>query len=385
MSIYLDNNATTHLSTSVKHRLHDVINLSPGNPESPHSDGEYARSIIETCRLQIAETLNAQDDQIIFTGSGSESNSFIINDLNNQLMKRGTLRILTSELEHSSLQSGFNALRHNGADIVYIPITPLGIVDLKILREEMKNGADCLVFQWVNSITGIVQPIESIAKLANEESATLHVDAAQAYGRFPIDVETITFDSLTITCHKIHGPQGVAALFLRKPQSYGSFVLGGQQEKGLRGGTHNVIGIAGFGQAVKDRFDSIDNICEKILSLRKTFEELLLETIPEIIIQGKSVQRVINTACVTFPEADGLALMAALDQEGIICSQTSACRSRKPEPSPALTAMGLSEEDAYATLRFSLSQINTYEEISEAVQIISRIFQKHKKKERFSI
>jgi cysteine desulfurase len=260
----------------------------------------------------------------------------------------------------------------------------LGVVDLKALREEVRKGADSFVFQWVNSITGIIQPIESIAQLANEVSATLHVDAAQAYGRFKIDVETISFDSLTITAHKIHGPQGSAALFLRKPQNYEAFVFGGQQENGLRGGTHNVIGIAGFGQAVEDRFVSFKNVYQRILRIRNAFEELLLEAIPEVTIQGKREKRVINTSCITFPGADGIALMAAFDQEGLICSQTSACRSRKPEPSPALKAMGLSEEEAYATLRFSMSQLNTFKEVSEAVNIITQVYQNHIKKERAS-
>ena len=187
--IYLDNNSTTRMSDSVKKYLHEVVDFDPGNPESLHSDGTLAREIIEECRWNLAESVNSQIDQVIFTSSGSEGNSFVINELM-KMNKQKSIKILTSKLEHSSLSSGFGMLESFGAKIVYIPINKQGIIDLDALQHEAKKGADAFIFQWANSITGVIQPLKEITALAKRFNAYCHVDAAQAYGRFPIDFDS---------------------------------------------------------------------------------------------------------------------------------------------------------------------------------------------------
>ena len=374
MSVYLDNNATTHLSPTVKKRLIEVIELDPGNPESPHSDGDTARTILESCRMDIANSINAQDDQIIITGSGSESNSFSIGYLQRLLITKGSLKIITSELEHSSLRSGFDVLEEQNSEVVRIPVNSNGVVDLEAIAKEARQGADALIFQWANGITGVIQPIKEIAAIAKHANVYFHIDAAQSYGRLNIDIEEIPCDSMTITAHKIHGPKGIAALYLRNSRIHKATIFGGQQERHLRGGTHNIIGLAGFDAAIRDRFEDLQEKIGYLRGLRDQLETSISTILPDVIIRAEAQQRVPNTSCITFPGIDGLAFMASLDRMGVQCSQSSACRSNQPEPSPSLKAMGLSDEEAYATIRFSVSELNTPEDIEKAVKIITTTF-----------
>lgn len=187
---------------------------------------------------------------------------------------------------------------------------------------------------------------------------------------------------MSFTAHKNHGPKGVAALFLRNPRTHQAFIYGGQQEWELRGGTHNVIGIAGFEAAVEDRFRELPTVIGYLQDLRDHFESSILDIVPKALIQGADSKRIPNTSCITFPGIDGIAYMAALDAAGVQCSQTSACRSRKPEPSPALLAMGLAEDEAYASIRFSVSTLNTPDEITKAIGITSSVYRQHLEKER---
>jgi cysteine desulfurase len=372
--IFLDNNATTHLTPAVKDAVHAFVDEDPGNPESPHSDGSKALALVSDCRFSVASALNAQDDQIIFTGSGSESNTYAVAAAAARAGSSERLKVLTSDLEHSSIAAALTNLERKGAEVVKCPVTRDGIVDIRRLETLLKEGFDAIFVQWANNETGAIQPIEEIGGLARHTRTYFHVDAAQAFGRIPIDVEAAQCDSLTITAHKIHGPKGIAALFAESVSKLPVVVFGGQQERGVRGGTHNTIGICGLWSALQERFSDFEGATEKLRSLRDQLEGRVQELVPAATVQSAGVARVPNTTCITFPNADGMQMVGRLDAHGVQCSQTSACRSRRPEPSAVLTAMGLSEELAYGTLRFAVSVMNTEEEIERAAILIGRAF-----------
>jgi cysteine desulfurase len=370
--IYLDNNATTHLSPLVKEKLHDFIEADPANPESAHSAGEIARRYVAQSRMQIAETLNVEEAQVIFTGSGSESNTYAIERLHKFLTDTKRLHVVCSSLEHSSLSKGFESLESRGAKIDYIATDCRGVIDLDDAGAKISKGCDSVVVQWANNETGAIQPVQELSNLARSAGVLFHVDAAQAYGRTRIDLETLCISSLTITGHKLHGPKGIGVLFAEAPRELWPVVYGGQQEYGIRGGTHNMSGIVGMAAAVSERFNHFDSHIGKLCTLRDQFENGVKDLVVGSVVQSFKVDRVPNTTCITFPDADGAALVAWLDAHGVICSQTSACRSRRPEPSEILTAMGLTEKDAYSTIRFSMSVQNTSEEIDRAITIVGR-------------
>ena len=372
--IYLDNNATTHFTPYVKQRLHEAVEADLGNPESPHSDGESARRAVAAARTQIADTLNVEDRSVIFTGSGSESNSQAILSLIPRPVADSPLRILTSDLEHSSVLAALGFLEATGVDVVKVRVTPEGVIDLDDVQRKVADGCVALVVQWANAETGVIQPIGEISSLARGVGARLHVDAAQAYGRIPLDLNSCGINTLTVTAHKIHGPKGIAALYCEAGTAISPVIYGGQQEHGLRGGTHNTVGICGFSAAVTERFADFGRQTERLRELRDEFEGAVTERLPSAIVRGRAVSRVPNTSSITFPDADGSAMVAWLDANGLLCSQTSACRSRRPEPSPVLTAMGLDEAEAYSTVRFSVSVLNEPYEMPMAADLVRRAY-----------
>ena len=371
--IYLDNNATTHLTKRVKRALHEFIDAEPGNPESPHSDGEAARMILRAARERVSNSLNIQEDHVLFTGSGSESNTYAIGRA--LAMLHDDLRaVVVSDLEHSSIEKGISRIESGSSSVIRAPVLENGRVDVDAIRTACQDGPVALFVQWANNETGVIQPIEAIAQIARESGSYLHVDAAQAFGRIPIDLAEVSVGSLAITAHKIHGPTGVAALAFDAKRAFCPVILGGQQEEGLRGGTHNMIGIRGFHEAVEERFNDLHGATERLRELRDEFEARVLSAEPRCEVQGGSSARVCNTSCITFFGADGGAMVAWLDAHGVQCSQTSACRSNRPEPSATLTAMGLSEADAYSSIRFAVSVLNTADEIDRAVELVIRAY-----------
>ena len=372
--IYLDNNATTHLTPAVKAALHEVIDSDPGNPECAHSDGDVGRKIVSAARLRIADTLNAQDDQIIFTGSGSESNSHAIQSVVRMISGRVGSRVLTSDLEHSSIVSGLVELERLGIEVVRLPVDSNGQIDVEALVRECNHGCAAILVQWANNETGVIQPVQAIGDIARKRGLYLHIDAAQAFGRTPIDLDTTACTTLTLTAHKIHGPKGIAALYFEAPKRIAPVIYGGQQEYGIRGGTHNTIGIHGLGAATKERFADFESATMKLRFLRDRLEGLVTDRVRGTRVQGADAPRVPNTTCLTFPGADGTRMVTWLDAHGLQCSQTSACRSRRPEPSAVLRAMGVTEDDAYSTLRFSVSVLNNTLEMDIAADLISRAY-----------
>ncbi|MBD3330543.1 aminotransferase class V-fold PLP-dependent enzyme [Candidatus Peregrinibacteria bacterium] len=368
-NIYFDNNATTKLIPPVIEEVTKIINTSYGNPSSSHTMGDFGRNLIQNAKEEIARFLNTKSKKIIFTSGCSESNSTILQSI---LVWRETNKtIITSPIEHSSVLKNCEYLETQGVKIIFTPIEKDGIIKLDDLEDILKmNPNSLLSIGWVNNETGIIQPIEQISKLAKKYNCLIHSDAAQMVGRGKINLNEIDLDFLSFTGHKLHAPKGIGIIYAKNPSFIRPLIWGGEQEFDKRAGTENLIGIGGLYAAVKERANDFENAILHLRTLRDKFEEMILQNIPDVFVNGCTGARVPNTTNLGFKGIDGRALVAQLDLAGIICSQTSACTSMIPEPSYVLQAMGLNEDEAFSSIRFSFGIDNDESEINFAVNEI---------------
>lgn len=370
--IYLDNNASTQPLPEVCEAVHAALDTCFGNPSSSTSRGDHARHLLESSRDHTAELIGSRSTQITFTSGGTEANNQVLwSTLRHKTS--GTAKLVTSQVEHSSILAYASRLEVEDMEVEYIGVDREGLIDLNALDAATRHGALLVSVQWVNNETGVIQPIDQIGALCRERSVLFHTDAAQAVGKLPIDISKHPIDFLTFTAHKLHGPQGVGALYAANPDLIRSMFAGGEQENGRRPGTENLSGIAGFGAAATRRHKHMGSIVPKLSSLRDAFEDRLVNRLPGVRVNGCTGRRVCNTSNICFDDIDGQILVARLDQEGVICSQSSACTNRRPEPSYVLRAMGLTETEAYSSVRFGFSELNTLEEIEIAVDKIATL------------
>lgn len=344
-----------------------AMNEGFGNPSSSHSGGETARRIITQARDQLASLIGSFSNQIFFTSGATESNNWVISSFLDSIT-RGA--IVTTQVEHSSVKEFVQKHPRVGARVIHIPVSRDGLIQVDKLNEACSDTSGLVCIQWVNNETGVVQPIEQIVDICNNHGMALHIDGSQAVGKLDVDVSDLDIDFLTFTAHKFHGPQGVGALFCRHPHELTQQLYGGDQELGLRPGTENLPGIAGFGQAAELRKRGLTDVSEKLKRLRDEFERRVMDSISGTNINGSTKFRVCNTTNIRFDGVDGQALVARLDYCGVQCSQSSACTSHIPESSYVLRAMGFSEAEAYSSVRFSFSEMNTFEHIDQVVKIL---------------
>ena len=365
--IFLDNNSTTkpfaEVIESVVHAMEDGF----GNASSAHRVGEKARKLVAQSRDKVAALIGSRPDQIIFSSGATESNNWVFQHLSNR--RNGI--VLSTEIEHSSVREMLLSEKAHGSRWTKLPIDRNGLIQLDSLRRLIANSA-FVSCHWVNNETGVVQPVREISKICLEHSVPLHIDASQAVGKLKVDVCEDGIDFMTFTAHKLHGPQGVGALFCKNPSQLTSLLYGGGQEFGLRPGTENLPGIAGFGTAVEIRNSKLEETIKYLGNLRDRFEESVQRSISDVFVNGSVKHRVCNTTNLRFDGVDGQALVAQLDALGIQCSQSSACTAQIPEPSYVLRAMGLSVENAFSSIRFSFSEQNTIEEIDKVVDVLTK-------------
>lgn len=373
--IYLDNNATTPLLPEVADVMREIMEMPYGNPSSPHSVGYASRDLIETARVQVAELINANPEHLLFTSCGSEANNQAILSA---LGSSGFKRIVTSSVEHSSVKMLCENLELKGVFVEFLPVSSEGLIDLKALEDALKVNRAIVSIQWVNNETGVIQPVDKIAAICKKYKCLFHTDAAQALGKLDIDISGFDPDYLTITAHKINGPQGVGAIYAKDVKKLIAIIVSGTEEFGKRGGTENLLGIIGFGKACEIRKRDYTESIKIMNDCRDFFEDTVLKAIPELIVNGCKNNRICNTSNIQFQGIDGRALVAQLDNNDIICSQTSACVSQIPEPSFVLMAMGLDADEAFSSLRFSFSSLNTMEEAKEAAEKVLKIYRKLK-------
>ena len=362
--IYLDNNATTRPAPEVVEAVSEALCEAWGNPSSQHGPGQTAARAVGVARNRLASLVGAPSDRIVFSSGATEANEGVLR----HYLSAGHA-LITSETEHPALSGVY---RRSAPDrIRMVPVDRTGRWDPVRFEEFLAASPAVVAVAWSNGETGVLQDVPELRDCAARYRAPVLVDASQTVGRIPIDLGSLGVPYLTLSGHKFHGPKGIGALIQMDADADSIVVqVGGEQEGGKRGGTENVPGIVGLGVACDLRCRSLHAAIAHLARLRDRFEEMLKQRLPDIRINGAQAPRVPNTSNVTFTGVDGMALVARLENRGIICSQVSACSSGSPQPSSTLTAMGLTSEEAFASVRFAFAVDNAEPEVEIVVQAL---------------
>ena len=376
--IYTDNNATTKVADEVIKEMLPYFGELYGNPSSMHTFGDKVDRKLKQARQRVADLINAEPEEIIFTSCGTESDSSAINAALNAFPEKK--HIITSNVEHPAIRSLFQYLeKTKGYKVTFVPVDEKGLLDLELLYNSMSDNTAVVSLMWANNETGVLFPIEEIAKKVNEKGIIFHTDAVQAAGKIPIDVKKTGVDMLSLSGHKIHAPKGVGVLYVKKGLKFSSFLMGGHQENGRRGGTENTASIIGLGKACELARENLSNINTDVRELRDYLQTQLLEKIPSSSVNGDLNQRLPNTLFIGFDAVEGESILLMLDREGICASSGSACTSGSLEPSHVLMAMKVPFKSAHGSIRFSLSHYNTKEEMDVIITALVPVIQQLRK------
>lgn len=371
MSIYLDNNATTRIDPAVFDTMVPWLRDGYGNPSSVYELGRRAAAALDEARSRVAALAGCRDSEILFTSCGTESiNTAFTSALAVDPDKQ---HIVTSSVEHSATVKLCEYLARRGYEITWLPVDRLGHIDPAELEAAIRPDTALVSLLWANNETGVLFPVEEIAAIAQRQKATLHIDAVQAFGKLPVRLEDSGIHFLSMSGHKIHAPKGVGALYASRRARF-TPLLRGSQEDTRRGGTQNVASIVGFGKAAELAQAHLGD--DSVQRLRDRFEKRLLAEIPGCALNGDPVHRLPNTSNLSFDGIESETALLLLDQKGICCSAGSACSSGSVHPSHVLKAMGLSNERARASLRFSFGRFNTEAEVDTASAVIPAVVEK---------
>ncbi len=376
-TIYLDNNATTKPAEEVVAAMSTALNEHWHNPSSVHRAGQTARHQVDLAREKVAKLIGCKNRDLIFTSGGTEADNLAILGSFAAQPKRNVL--VSSKIEHEAVRDSFEEAQRHGAELIWLPIDQQGMVECDALGDLLKKRADEIALvsiMWANNETGVIQPIETIGKLCREHDVRFHTDAVQWVGKMPTNVSELPIDLLSLSSHKFHGPKGVGALYIRRGIRLGKRSLGGSQERDRRGGTENVPGIVGLGEAARlaQAWLATDER-KRLEELRDNFEKRVLESVGGVVVGGDS-QRMWNTANIAFPRLEAEAILLLLSEAGVCASAGAACSSGSLDPSPILLAMGIEPEVAHGAVRFSLSRFTTDEEVDAALDIIPQVIAK---------
>jgi len=363
--IYLDHNATTPVDPRVREAMLPSLGENFGNPSSPHAPGRAAREAVEKARRQTASLIGAKPDEIVFTSGGTESvNTAIRGALAAQPGKR---HIVTSSIEHSATKNLCEQLESEGSEVTWLRVDAHGCPDLEEYRAALRDDTAIVSVIWANNETGVLFPVGEMARMADERRIVFHADAVQAAGKIPIDLECVPVHLLSLSAHKMHGPKGVGALFVRSGLGLPALLLGGGQESGRRAGTGNVPGIVGSGAAAELAKIALAGDMPRVAAMRDEFEAGVRVRFPAARFHGDPAHRLPNTSNFALPGLAATDLLAALDRLGVCCSVGSACVSGSPHASHVLRAMGVGDEEAKSSLRFSFSRVNTPSDVEGAL------------------
>ncbi len=371
--IYLDHNATTPLHPQVLEAMLPYLRENYGNASSIHAEGRTARTAIDRARSQVAKVLGANDDEIYFTSGGTESNNLAIRGVVEQA-DREKSRLVTSSVEHHAVLQPMQRLAEQGFELSILPVDKYGSVNPEDLQHSLAAGTTLLVSVIAaNNEVGTLQPVEKLGNICRQAGVIFHVDAVQAVGRIELDLCSLPVELLSISGHKIYGPKGIGALYVRRGVKLQPQLFGGSHERGFRAGTENVAGIVGLGKACELLRVESGQHNRQIRLLRDSLWEGLQKKLDGAHLNGHPENRLINTLNVSFEGVEGEALLLNLDLKGIACSSGSACASGSLEPSHVLTAMGMPPELAQAAVRFSLGRDNTADQIERVIEIVARV------------
>jgi cysteine desulfurase len=374
--IYLDNNATTRVAPEVLDAMQPYLSEFFGNPSSAHALGREMKRALENSRARVASLIGAAEtSEIVFTSCGSESDNWAIRGvLATQPKKK---HIVTTQVEHEAVRNVCRLLEQEGYDVTWLGVDGNGELNLDELRSALRPDTALVSIMLANNETGVLFPVEDIGRIVKEKSeAVFHVDGVQAVGKIPIDLKSMQVDLFALSGHKLHAPQGVGALYIRKGLSLPSFIIGGGQEQGRRAGTSAVPNIVGLGAACQLALD--DNNHELIERLRNRLEDEILANIPNARLNGAAdrSKRLPNTSNISFEYVDGQNILMHLDQEGVCVSTGSACHSTTHESSPTLRAMNVPFTAAQGSIRFSLGRYNTEADIDTTLRVLPAIVEK---------
>ncbi len=376
--VYTDNNATTKVADEVIKEMLPYFGELYGNPSSMHTFGDRVARKIKKARQKVADLINAEPEEIIFTSCGTESDSSAIYSALNAFPEKK--HIITSNVEHPAINSLCKYLRDKkGYEVTFVPVDKKGNLDLDLLYGSMTDNTAIISLMWANNETGVIFPIEEIAGKAGEKGVLLHTDAVQAVGKIPIDVKKAGVDMLSCSGHKIHAPKGIGVLYVKKGFKFSPFLIGGHQEKMRRGGTENAPSIIGLGKACELAAANLPVMNTKVRELRDYLEKELLEKIPGSAVNGDIEKRLPNTLSIGFDAVEGESILLLLDREGICASSGSACTSGSLDPSHVLMAMKVPFKSAHGSIRFSLSHYNTKKEMDHIVTTLMPAIEKLRK------
>jgi cysteine desulfurase len=362
--IYLDANATTPLVPEVLEAMRPFLEGQFGNASSIHQEGQVARSAVEQARGRVAGLLGCRPSEVVFTSGGTESDNLAVFG-----SARSGDHVVSSSVEHHAVLHAVERLADRGVEVTIVPVDGQGVVSAEDVRRALRPNTRLVSVMMANNETGVLQPVEEIGRITREAGVRFHVDAVQAAGKVPIDVEAIGCDLLSISGHKMHGPQGTGALFVRRRTRLEPLFAGGAHERQRRAGTENVAGIVGLGKAAECAMDGLrGGGAERMRELRDRLETGLREFASGV--NGGQAARVPNTSNLWFESLDGEALVIGLDLKGLAVSSGAACSSGASEPSHVLQAMGVPVERARASLRFSLHRQTTVEEIDRTIEVV---------------
>jgi len=377
--VYVDYNATTPLRPEVKAAITEDLDIF-GNASSMHASGRLAHSRVEEARSRVEKLMGAGPHTVFFTSGGSESNNAVFqtmrriaSDPSGIPLKEGRREFITSSIEHPCVLNSAKYLQSLGFKVSFLPVDEYGKIDMGAFKEALSDKTLLVSIMAANNEIGTIQDIKEITSLAKTAGAWVHTDAVQALGKIPVNVDDFGVDYLTASAHKIYGPKGIGALYARKGSPLFPLIHGGHQEEGLRAGTYNNIGILGFGKAAKIAAEELDKYGKEIAPLRNRLREGIVKTIPDIKINGHPADVLPNTLNVSFPGAEGEAILLSMDLAGIEASTGSACASGSLEPSHVLMATGVGPELAHGSIRFSLGWGITVEDIDYIIETLPPI------------
>lgn len=369
--IYLDNAATTYVSNEVLTEMLPVFNTVYGNPNSLHGYGREALALLDAARDKVAAAIGANASEIYFTSGGTEANNWAVRGLALANSSKGN-HIITSKIEHPSVLEACKALEKIGFKVTYLDVDKFGLVSIPDLLHYINDKTILISIMAANNEIGTVQNLQTISKIAHEKGVVFHTDAVQAIGAVNIDVEAMDLDALSLSAHKIYGPKGIGALYVRKGIKISPIIYGGSQEKGKRGGTSNVAGAVGLGKAIEIAVRDLSVNSQKLKVMREYFTKKVSEEIEDITINGHPAQRLPGVVNISFHYIEGESLMLLLDMDGIAVSTGSACSSGSLEQSHVLVAIGTPPEYAQGSIRFSFGKSTTREEVDYVVQSLKK-------------